>query len=317
MFPTLALLYPSFAESILNYRHRDMEQLERNAQQYGKPGILNPWVSARYQNCTGIGPCYDYEYHLNNDIALTHAQYYQQTRNQTFLETRAWPVLHKVSQFWAAQVTQRNGSAANSTTGGGDQASILGRGMYETLNLTDPDEYANFQNNGAFTNAGVTTIMLEALKMADQLGKSTESINAQNWSSIANNLTLLRAPDSNIILEYEGFNATVDVKQADVSLLIYPLEFNDRFPSKQPEPQADLAFYSGATSPNGPGMTYSVYGIASTQLDGNDPKTTTPNCEGFTRLLQAGMPYERQYGQFSEQVDDNVMTNGEWGMRLV
>lgn len=309
MFPSLSLLYPQFAESMLNYRSKVPDQLEKNAQQYGKPGILYPWVSARYQNCTGIGPCYDYEYHLNNDIALAHWQYYLQTNNQTFLENQAWPIMEGVSRFWAAQVTP---TPANETLQDGNNTANPPAGVrqYVTLNLTDPDEYANHKNNGAFTNAGLTTVMLDTLYAASLLNKSIDSLNAQNWSTIANEITLLRENSSNIVLEYEGFNSTVEVKQADVPLLIYPLEYNREFPDREPAPRSDLNYYSEATDPSGPGMTYSIYGIAATQLDGDKKTFVGPSCEGFTRLLQAGLPYERQFGQFSEQINDDYRTNG-------
>lgn len=110
MFPSLSSLFPKFAESILRYRSKLPQQYVDNAAQYNYSGIVYPWVSARYQNCTGIGPCADYEYHLNNDIALSQWQYYQQTGNRTFLETYAWPIMRNVSTFWASKVVQ-NGTS--------------------------------------------------------------------------------------------------------------------------------------------------------------------------------------------------------------
>lgn len=209
-----------------------------------------------------------------------------------------------VSRFWAAQVVARDGPPDMSA------GPVTGDRHWETLNLTDPDEYANFKNDGAVTNAGLITVLFDTLEAAKILGRSFKSINARNWSSIALNTTLLRARDSSIVLEYDGFNATTEVKQADVPLLVYPLLFNERFPEMQPKPRADVDFYSGATSPNGPGMTYSIYGIASTQLDGTEAESTPPNCVGYTRLLQSGNPYEREFSQFSEQVDDYYLSNG-------
>lgn len=101
-----------------------------------------------------------------------------------------------------------------------------------------------------------------------------------------------------MVLEYQGFNASTPVKQADVVLLIYPLEFNVR------DATEDLAFYSGATSPNGPGMTYSIFSIDSAQL-------ATQGCESYTYLLQSSEPYVRgPFAQFSEQTTDVYADNG-------
>lgn len=59
----------------------------------------------------GIGPCYDYEYHLNNDIALAQWQYYLVTKNETWLEEKGYPIMQHVSEFWAGHVMK------NDTTG--------------------------------------------------------------------------------------------------------------------------------------------------------------------------------------------------------
>lgn len=88
-------------------------------------------------------------------------------------------------------------------------------------NATDPDEYANFQDSPAFTNAGVTVVLDDAQTLGqDWLGLDVP----QNWSKLADNMVLLQAP-SGIVLEYEGFNGTIEVKQADVVLLSASSDF--------------------------------------------------------------------------------------------
>ena len=59
MIPSLMTLFPAFSESSLLFRQRNFTQLERNAQQYNREGILYPWITGRNPACTGIGPCYD------------------------------------------------------------------------------------------------------------------------------------------------------------------------------------------------------------------------------------------------------------------
>ncbi|UZJ52518.1 hypothetical protein CBS101457_001838 [Exobasidium rhododendri] len=282
MAPSLLLLFPTYVESILNYRYKLPWQTIANAQQFQRPGALYPWVSARFQNDTGIGPTYDYEYHLNNDIALLAWQYYQQTQNRTFLADIAWPIMSRLSHFWAAQVVM-----------GSD-------GQYHTMNLTDPDEFANHKNDGAFTNAGIAIILQDTITTARILNKGNEI--GGNWTDIADKIAILHSDTSNITLEFEGFSGTTQVKQADVPLLIYPLEFDKHYPAKEADPTLDLAFHAARTSSNGPGMTYSIYGIVSAEL-------STEGCETYTRLLQAGMPYEREFSQFSEQVIDSYADN--------
>src|ERR1700692_3767724 len=132
------------------------------------------------------------EYHLENDISLAQYQYYAATQNQTWLETKGWPILSHIAQFWASQVV------FNSTTT-----------VYDTLNeskiisfrdllsaqhtdkwavvLADPDEYANFRNNAAFTNAGISVVLKNAIQLAGKLGITVP----QNWSTIRDKITVL------------------------------------------------------------------------------------------------------------------------------
>lgn len=134
MFPSLLSLFPTYAESITNFRFRQLHQAIENAAFYNRSGGLYAWTSGRTNRCLGVGPCYDYEYHLGNDISIAQYQYYASTHDLTWLNSTGWPVLSNIAEFWASQVIY------NSTTG-----------MYITLNETDPDEYANFQNNAAFS----------------------------------------------------------------------------------------------------------------------------------------------------------------------
>jgi trehalose/maltose hydrolase-like predicted phosphorylase len=83
---------------------------------------------------------------------------------------------------------------------------------YQTFNLTDPDEFANFQNNGAFTNAGIKIIMVAAIQAAQILNISPNSA----WVDVGDHIEVPADPTSNIILEYTGFNGTTPVKQGTI-----------------------------------------------------------------------------------------------------
>lgn len=135
MYPSLLSLFPSYAMSINNYRSKNLGAAIENAKKFNRSGLLYPWVSFRYGNCTGtvlrmmfliicsqsnlrvdtmtliffllfvgIGPCYDYEYHLNNDVALAQWQYFLATGNKTWLAEKGYPIMKGVSEFWASQV---------------------------------------------------------------------------------------------------------------------------------------------------------------------------------------------------------------------
>jgi trehalose/maltose hydrolase-like predicted phosphorylase len=217
--------------------------------------------SARFGNCTGVGPCYDYEYHINNDIALAQWQYYEATGNVTWLREYGYPVLSAVADMWVSNVYRVDSNTSDAYT-------------YQTFNLTDPDEFANNENNGAYTNAGIKVIMAAALSAAQILDVP---VNA-SWVDVGDNIDVPVDPTSGIILEYTGFNGTTPVKQADVVLLTYPLEY------PQSEPLENLDYYAIHTSPNGPAMTYSNFAIDSAAL-------STQGCATWSYLLAGSAPY--------------------------
>ncbi|KZP31745.1 carbohydrate-binding module family 32 protein [Athelia psychrophila] len=287
MFPSLLALFPSYAQSITNFRFRQLGAAKANVAEinHNAQGAVYPWTAGRFGNCTGVGPCYDYEYHLENDISLAQWQYWAATQNKTWLEASGWPVVGAIAEFWASQVVW------NATVGG-----------YGTVNETDPDEYANFRNNAAYTNAGVSVILSNALALLPSLPAALAPSAAaiKTWKNISENIIVLSDNASGIVLEYDGFNGSTAVKQADVVLLTYPLEYNQT--TKQGSD--DLDFYALATSPNGPGMTYSVFSIDASAL-------SPVGCASWTYLLAASQPYAREpYYQFSEQTTDAYATNG-------
>lgn len=140
-------------------------------------------------------------------------------------------------------------------------------------------------------------MLTQAITLGTLLNYSIPS----NWSTIARNITVLAAP-SGITLEYDGFNATTSVKQADVVLLTYPLDY----PQSDTVALSNLDFYAQATSANGtplsfhqcvtgrpddckhsgPGMTYSIFSIDASAL-------STVGCAAYTYLLAASQPYSR------------------------
>lgn len=128
MLPGLLVLHPEHAASINNYRYRLLPQARKNAKEYGLPGALYPWTSARYGNCTGTGPCADYQYHLNTDIALVHWHQFLTTGDLVWFKEKGWPVIQAVAEMWSGLVK----SAKT------DEEDGLKKGMYVVNNMTDP-----------------------------------------------------------------------------------------------------------------------------------------------------------------------------------
>ncbi|KAF8427732.1 glycosyl hydrolase family 65 central catalytic domain-containing protein [Tirmania nivea] len=280
MYPGLLALHPDHASAINNYRLRLLPQALKNAKKYDKPGAIYPWTSSRFGNCTGTGPCVDYQYHLNSDIAHAQWNYYRSTGDRAWLKKKGWPIIKEVANMWEGRVT-RNAST---------------NGQYWVYNMTDPDEYANHIINGAFTNAGVIVTMDLAMSAAELVGEKYPA----KWKDIAENMAVPYNADANIVIEYQGMNGSVEVKQADVVLMNYPLEWR----YNESQALGDMNFYARAQSPDGPAMTWAIFAINSAELE-------PYGCSAYTYTLLGSQPYLREpYYQFSEQIIDDYFSNG-------
>ncbi|CCH44570.1 alpha,alpha-trehalase [Wickerhamomyces ciferrii] len=278
--PAILPFAPQVAKCISQYRNFTHNQAIENAQEYGFEGAAYPWTSGRFGNCTSTGPCVNYEYHLNVDIAYSSWLIYLASGDEEYLRYTAWPILRDASNFLTDYVT------FNTTLN-----------QFTTHNLTDPDEYANHVDNGAFTNAGIDSLMKWTLMAASHLG---EPINPK-WAKVNDNVYIPRSEDG-ITLEYIGMNASVSIKQADVVLLTFPLDFNDHHSYEDAE--RDLYYYSIKQADVGPAMTFPVFSIASAKL-------LNKGCSVHSYLQKSVLPYLRApFAQFSEQADDNTATNG-------
>lgn len=56
MGPSLLALLPSHAESINNFRFRQLAAAQHNAQLFNRSGALYPWTAGWSGNCTAVGP---------------------------------------------------------------------------------------------------------------------------------------------------------------------------------------------------------------------------------------------------------------------
>jgi hypothetical protein len=169
-------------------------------------------------------------------------------------------------------------------------------GQYYTYNLTDPDEYANQVNNGAYTNAGIAQLLQWATTASQIVGQAPDP----QWADIINNIYIPQQQNIDLTLEYSGMNSSTLIKQADVVLLTYPLEFNQ----SSARAVNNLNYYAQKQSPNGPAMTYAIFAVDVAQL-------STQGCSAYTYLLYSSQPYIRYpFYQFSEQLVDNPNLNG-------
>jgi trehalose/maltose hydrolase-like predicted phosphorylase len=277
MYPSLLLMHPDVAESIVEYRRKTLPGALQNAQKYKYKGTFYPWNGAGTgdldQECHSWNPphCLT-QIHLQGDIALSVWQYYLASGNTDWLRAH-WPILQGIAQFWAGRVTRnRDGSYSINTVAG-------------------PDEYSNGVNDGVFTNAGAATALRNATKAAQILGEKAPA----QWTTIADHLRMPFDSANQVFLQYDGYQGS-QIKQADTVLLIYPLEW----PMSQTVAANTLDYYAARTDPDGPAMTDAIHAVDSAQIG-------EPGCATNTYLDRSIKPFVRDpFAQFAEARGDKA-----------
>ena len=153
-------------------------------------------------------------------------------------------------------------------------------------------------SNGGFTQALIADTLLNGNFFRSLVGKPE----IQNWENQANNIFLDRNAEAGIINEYTGMNGSISVKQADVILNTFPLNFQLNYTAE--DSRNDLDYYAGKQSLNGPGMTYAIFSVGfSTSVESG--------CGAYTYQQYSEHPYARApWFFFSEQLVDDYTANG-------
>jgi hypothetical protein len=271
MYPSLLLMHPDIADSVISYRQKTLPGALKNATDLGYQGAFYPWQGAGTgdlnQECHSVNPphCIT-QIHLQGDIALAVWQYYLASGDTAWLRNR-WSILRGIAQFWAGRVT------ANSD------------GTYSLQNVAGPDEYSNGVTDGVFTNAGAATALRNATKAAQILGYSAPA----QWTTIADHLRMPFDSTNQVFLQYAGYAGTL-IKQADTVLLMYPMDW-----PMSPQVAANtLDYYAARTDPDGPAMSDAIHAVDSAQIG-------EPGCSTNTYLDRSIKPFIRDpFAQFAE-----------------
>lgn len=234
MFPPMLMLNRGIAESMIDYRIDRLEATRKKAIAYGYKGAMFPWESddsgEESTPTTALtGPL---EHHITADISIACWNYYCLTHDKQWLQTKAFPLLKEVADFWVSR------------------AYCNDDGSYSIRNVVGADEYANGIDDNAFTNASA----ILALRYACSAAKLCKQPMNKKWKQVGEKLRILRF-DNGVIREHATYNGEV-IKQADANLLGYPL-FLVTDPSAQ---RKDMEYYAGRIdSEHGPAMSYSVF----------------------------------------------------------
>ncbi|KIW16829.1 hypothetical protein PV08_04019 [Exophiala spinifera] len=290
MQPGLVASFPASGRGIANYRVERYQQAlanvktayqsSQNNTNFSSNAAIFPWTSGRFGNCTATGPCFDYEYHINGDIGLEFTNYWVSSGDTSFFRDSLFPIFDSVATLYS-ELLVKNGT------------------RWALENMTDPDEYANHVDNGAFTNA----LISQHLSYANDFRAMFNGTPNSTWDSQADNVIIARDAEAEITLEYVGMNGSVEVKQADVILNTFPLGFTGQNYTAD-DSLSDLDYYAAKTSISGPAMTYAIFSIIANSV-------SPSGCSSYTYQQASTYPYVRgPWFQFSEQLVDNYQENG-------
>jgi protein-glucosylgalactosylhydroxylysine glucosidase len=246
MYPPLLALQPQIAKSLLEYRYVRLDAARQNAFSHGYRGAMFPWESS--DEGTEDTPVWaltgPFQHHITGCVGWAFWKYYQVTHDKEWLATRGYPVLKEVADFWASRVERK------------------GPGKYEINNVIGANEWEENIDNNAFTNGMAITALRYATLAATELGLTPDP----DWNHVADNIPILKFPDGTT-KENASYNG-VDIKQADVNLLAFPLEII----SDRAQVEKDLKYYEPRMSANGPAMGNSVLSTLYSRL-GNPEKS--------------------------------------------
>lgn len=119
MQPGLVAAFPKSARRISNYRVARYEQAKANVKTsfvgsqnktyFSDEAALFPWTSGRTGNCTGTGPCFDYEYHLNGDIGISLVNEWIATGDDETFKQSHFPIFDSIATAYG-NLLAKNGS---------------------------------------------------------------------------------------------------------------------------------------------------------------------------------------------------------------
>ena len=108
-----------------------------------------------------------------------------------------------------------------------------------------PDEYHHPVNDSTYTNVIAQMSLLNAIKASKILNVPSK----KKWIDVQENMYIPFDKIRQIHPEYDGYEGTTNVKQADTILLNFPLQFQYR---NNQILENDLLYYMNRTDPTGP-----------------------------------------------------------------
>jgi hypothetical protein len=247
--PTLLLVQPEAARSMLEYRFRSMPAARMNARMNGYLGLQFPWESepSHGEEATPLsGTAPYFEHHVSLGVARAFTQFFEATNDGDFLRERAWPVVKGVAEFLASRVTKTD------------------RG-FEIQRVMGIAEREKPSDNVAYMNMSAELVLRKASEMARKVGINPPA----RWDDIANGLVLPYSDDGSVVLDHDGWSPDEE-KGATPSTLaaIFPIGYNKLDPAVE---RSTIEYYLDLWEDYiGSPMLSSMYGAWAARLGDRD-----------------------------------------------
>ncbi len=182
--PVLSLLQPHVAESILDYRSRNISGASSNARLRGRRGLQFPWESgpsSGQESAPLPGSAAWHEDHVSLDVARAFAFHSSVTGDLEYLREKSWPILSGVANWILSRVAKTD------------------RG-YEIKAAMGIAERKEESDNVAFTNMAAVVVLRDAISTAETLGRAVNPA----WIEVAANLIVPRK--GLVVISHDNFN---------------------------------------------------------------------------------------------------------------
>ena len=216
--PILSLLQPHVAESILDYRVRNIPAAASNARLRGRRGLQFPWESAPssgQESAPMPGSASWHEDHVSLDVARAFAFHADVTGDLEYLREKAWPILSGVADWITSRVKKTD----------------RGYEIRAAMGIAEREVEAD---NPAFTNMAAAVVLRDAVSAAARLGRGVNP----DWVEIAANIVI--PTEGQVIVSHDGFKRDEEKGGTPDPLMgIFPLGYG----IEQEVEMATLKFY--------------------------------------------------------------------------
>ena len=235
MAPPVMMLHPELSKAIIAFRHQSLPGAKRNALAEGREGARFAWESFVNGDeiCLGMT---GQQLHQIGDIALVQWWYSLIADDPDYSNGPGAEVILECAAYFASRAVWNETEA-----------------RWEIHKVCCADEFSGIVNNNCYTNFAAT----ETLRLATQILETQGKPVPESWSHIREHMYLPYWEEKGIHLEHDSYTDW-NIKQADVTLMIYPYDIG----MSEEEKERAITFYRGQYPEDKIMMSSAIDGVA-------------------------------------------------------